>query len=122
MGYKHLTREQRYTIEALLQTPMSLREIGEVIGVSTGTVSREIRRNCDRRGYTGPKEVRKEDEDQATLPEVHRREETNRAKVHHLRPVQSGANLRPVPVEGGRDGMCGDDLPVDLAGTTRVLS
>ena len=47
MGYKHLTREQRYTIEALLQTPMSLREIGEVIGVSTGTVSREIWRNCD---------------------------------------------------------------------------
>ena len=42
MGYKHLTREQRYTIEALLQTPMSLREIGEVIGVSTGTVSREM--------------------------------------------------------------------------------
>ena len=51
MGYKHLTRGQRYTIEALLQTPMSLREIGEVIGVSTGTVSREIRRNCDMRGY-----------------------------------------------------------------------
>ncbi len=51
MGYKHLTKEQRYTIDALLQTPMSLREIGEVIGVSTGTVSREIRRNCDMRGY-----------------------------------------------------------------------
>ncbi len=32
MGYKHLAREQRYTIEALL-TPMSLREIGEVIGL-----------------------------------------------------------------------------------------
>ncbi len=44
MGCKHLTREQGYTIEALLQTPMSLREIGEVIGVSAGTVSREIRR------------------------------------------------------------------------------
>ena len=35
----------------LLQTPMSLREIGEVIGVSTGTVTREIHRNCDMRGY-----------------------------------------------------------------------
>ena len=35
----------------LLQTPMNLREIGEVIGVSTGTVSREIRRNSDMRGY-----------------------------------------------------------------------
>ena len=31
MGYKHLTKEQRYTIDALLQTPMSLREIGEVV-------------------------------------------------------------------------------------------
>ena len=38
-------------MERFLQTPMSLREIGEVIGVSTCTVSREIRRNCDMRGY-----------------------------------------------------------------------
>ncbi len=51
IGYNHLTKEQRYTIEVLLQTPMSLKEIGEVIGVSAGTVSREIRRNCDMRGY-----------------------------------------------------------------------
>ncbi|MBQ9820346.1 MAG: helix-turn-helix domain-containing protein, partial [Bacteroidales bacterium] len=49
MGYKHLTREQRYTIEALLQTPMSLREIGEVIGVSTGTVSRNLRHHGRRK-------------------------------------------------------------------------
>ena len=65
---------------------------------------------------TGVKEVRKEDEDQATLPEVHRRDEADREKVHHLRPVQSGANLRPVPLKGGRDGMRGDTLPLDLAG------
>ena len=51
MGYKHMTRKQRYTIEALLQTSMSLREIGEVIGVSTGTVSGESHRDCDMRGY-----------------------------------------------------------------------
>ena len=42
MGYKHLTREQRYTIEALLQTPMSLREIGDVIGVSAGSDFSEL--------------------------------------------------------------------------------
>lgn len=46
-----MTREQRYTIEALLQTQMSLREISEVIGVSKGTVCREIHRNCDKRGH-----------------------------------------------------------------------
>ena len=51
MGYKHLTREQRYTIDALLQTPMSLREIGEVIGVSAGTVSREIAKGLDAEFY-----------------------------------------------------------------------
>jgi len=30
---------------------MSLMEIGEVIGVSASTVSREILRNCDMHGY-----------------------------------------------------------------------
>ena len=50
MGYKHLTIEQRYAIDVLLQTPRSLREISEIIGVSKGSVSREIRRNCDMRG------------------------------------------------------------------------
>ena len=39
---QHLTREQRHTIEALLQIPMSLREIGEVIGVSTGSDFSEL--------------------------------------------------------------------------------
>ena len=65
---------------------------------------------------TDPKEVRKEDEDQATLPEVHRRDEADRAKVHHLRPVQSGADMWPVPLKGRRDGMRGDNLPLDMAG------
>ena len=50
----------------------------------------------------GTEEVRKEDEGQETLPEVHRRDKTDRAKVHHLRPVQSGADLRSVPLEGGK--------------------
>ena len=65
---------------------------------------------------TRPKEVRKEDEYQTPLPEVHRRDEADREEVHRVWPVQSGADLRPVPVKGGRDGMCGDNLPVDLAG------
>ncbi len=33
MEYKHLTKEQRYTIDELLQTPMSLREIGMLAGI-----------------------------------------------------------------------------------------
>ena len=50
-GIQAFDKRTTLCIEALLQTPMSLREIGEVIGVSKGTVSREIRRNCDMRGH-----------------------------------------------------------------------
>ena len=59
---------------------------------------------------TGPKEVRKEDEDQATLPEVHRRDEADREKAHHLRPVHSGADLRPVPVKGRGEYLSGESV------------
>ena len=45
MGYKHLTKEQRYTIMVLLQAQATISRIAEVIGKSKGTVSREIRRN-----------------------------------------------------------------------------
>lgn len=51
MGYKHLTIEQRYTIMVLLQTQATISRIAEVIGKSKCTVSREIHRNSDMRGY-----------------------------------------------------------------------
>ncbi|HDP74700.1 MAG TPA: hypothetical protein ENN49_02295, partial [Bacteroidales bacterium] len=45
----HITREQRYTIEVLLSRGESLTFIAETIGKSKSVVSREIRRNCDKR-------------------------------------------------------------------------
>ena len=48
--YKQLTSEQRYTISVLPQKKMSLSFIAETIGVSVGTVSREIRRNSNSKG------------------------------------------------------------------------
>ena len=43
--YNHLSREQRYTIDRLLKQGKSYSFIAETIGVTTSTVSREIRRN-----------------------------------------------------------------------------
>jgi len=37
MGYKHLTKEQRYTIMVLLQAQATISRIAEVIGKSKGT-------------------------------------------------------------------------------------
>jgi len=46
---KHLTLEQRYHIYALRKTDHSQGEVAEQVGCSRSTVSRELRRNCDKR-------------------------------------------------------------------------
>ena len=46
---KHLTREQRYGISLMLQEGKSRKDIAKAIGVSTSTISRELRKNCDMR-------------------------------------------------------------------------
>ena len=48
--YNHLSQEQRYTIDRLLKQGKSYSFIAETIGVSTSTVSREIRRDQTPRG------------------------------------------------------------------------
>ena len=46
----HITEEQRYVIERMRSAGQSVRAIGAAIGKSPSTVSRELKRNCDRRG------------------------------------------------------------------------
>ena len=53
-GYKHLNREQRYTIAQMYKQGSSLRTIAQTIEVSASTVSRELRRNRHKQGYTAP--------------------------------------------------------------------
>ena len=45
--YKHLTKEQRYTISVCLRKNLSLSRIANLIDVSKSTVSREIKRNSN---------------------------------------------------------------------------
>ena len=45
----YLTEEQRYTISSMLAAEHSQVAIAKVIGKHKSVVSREIRRNCDRR-------------------------------------------------------------------------
>src|SRR5205085_1501244 len=51
MTYRQLTREQRYQIYALKKAAHNRTEIATIIGVHKSTVSRELARNCGRRGY-----------------------------------------------------------------------
>ena len=46
---KHLTESQRYDIFLKIQKGLSQAEIAKSIGVNRSTISREIRRNCDKR-------------------------------------------------------------------------
>lgn len=47
---KHLTREQRYQIEALLKAGKSQKEIGIIIDKDKSVISREIKRNSNKHG------------------------------------------------------------------------
>ena len=49
--YAQLTRAQRYQIKALLDTDVRQGKIAETIGVSSSTISRELKRNLGERGY-----------------------------------------------------------------------
>lgn len=49
MKYRHLTLEQRSQIEELVSSNLSLRQVGEAVGVHASTISRELRRNGSKR-------------------------------------------------------------------------
>ena len=49
--YKHLTAEQRYTIDRLLRQNKGRKEIALTIDVSESTLSRELKHNSGKRGY-----------------------------------------------------------------------
>ena len=49
--YSQLTLEQGYGIYTLLKTGHNQSEIAVTIGVHKCTISRELRRNCGKRGY-----------------------------------------------------------------------
>jgi IS30 family transposase len=51
MNYTHLTREERYQIYALKKAGHKQNKIAEVLERSESTISRELSRNCGRRGY-----------------------------------------------------------------------
>ena len=51
-NYTQLSFEQRYQIEALLESGRSHKEIAQQIGVHPSTICREFRRNSARRGPT----------------------------------------------------------------------
>ncbi len=51
MNYTHLTREERYQIYALKKAGHQQSEIARVLKRSESTISRELSRNCGKRGY-----------------------------------------------------------------------
>lgn len=46
--YRRLTQADRYQIEALVNSRISIREISRMLGFNPSTISREVARNCDR--------------------------------------------------------------------------
>lgn len=66
--YKQLTYEQRCQIEVLKKSGMSQQEMADMIGVSQGTISRELWRNRGERGYRHKQAQRKASERRQSAP------------------------------------------------------
>lgn len=49
-NYTHLSIDQRYQIEALLETKITQKEIALIVGVHPSTITRELKRNVGSRG------------------------------------------------------------------------
>ena len=49
--YKHLTREERYSIEQMRKAGYKQNKIAELLECSGGTNSRELNRNTGQHGY-----------------------------------------------------------------------
>ncbi len=51
MTYTHESLTERYQIYALMQAGQTQSEIAQILGRHKSTISREISRDCGRRGY-----------------------------------------------------------------------
>ncbi|WP_025565446.1 IS30 family transposase [Psychromonas sp. SP041] len=51
MNYKQLTQEERYQIYVLIKANHNQKEIAKILGRSASSISRELKRNKDLRGY-----------------------------------------------------------------------
>lgn len=73
--YKHLTAEQRYTMDRLHRQNKGRKEIARTIGVSESTLSRELNHNSGKRGYHWKQAQTKAKSRQLTI--------CGRAESHH---------------------------------------
>ncbi len=94
--YSQLTEGQRYQIEVLKQAGKIQKDIATLIGVSAGTISRELKRNTGQRGYR-PR--------QAQIKTFNRRKEATKphkmtAEVIHLIETKVQLDCSPEQVSG----------------------
>jgi IS30 family transposase len=78
---KQLTREQRYEIEVLLRAGKKQKEIAELVGKDKSVISRELKRNSHKRGYSARLAQEYADERKERYRFKHRFTESIRRKV-----------------------------------------
>ena len=90
--YRRITYEDRCQIHALRQAGITQAEIGKVLGVSQGTVSRELSRNTGQRGYRFQQAQRTAQSPTGTDPAPATQADTPCAS---RRPQAAGRTLEP---------------------------
>lgn len=100
---RHLTREQRYAISALLQAGHSQKEIAELTGKDKSVISREIRRNSGKRGYTARYAQMLSDERKERFRAPRKFTDAVRRRVE--REIREGLSPEQIVGKAARDGV-----------------
>ena len=102
---KHITREQRYAISMMLQTPMTKKEIAEAIGIDKSTVYREIKRNCDARNCNYSMELAQRKADKRKAQKRHKEVLTEQIKKRIIKLLKKGYSPEQITGRSRLDGI-----------------
>ena len=102
---KHITREQRYAISMMLQTPMTKKEIAEAIGIDKSTVYREIKRNCDARNGNYSMELAQRKADKRKAEKRHKEVLTEQMKKRIIKLLKNGYSPEQIAGRSRLDGI-----------------
>lgn len=101
---KHLTQEERYTIERMRKDGYKQARIAECLGRDPGTISRELRRNCGQRGYRHEQAQRKAEDRRFASRRMVKFTPVMQAKVEaHLRNELSPEQVTGVMRRNGEE-------------------
>lgn len=102
---KHLTKEQRYTISAMIENGYTQTEIARTIGKHKSVISREIRRNRDKRNGKYKAELAQKKYEERKKEKPHKIRFTDKVKKYVEEKIKDDLSPEQISQRAKKDGV-----------------